>query len=149
MWIPQGEAAMVRERQPTVYDLYRRCPFMKFEFFLLRRQSAAIGCFMIGFAFGQARVVDLWLLEESRECYEAAYRLAISAARSDSRVAEVIAATSSRLRLEAALSCGFREYKRDAILVAYSGGLQVAEIDFQLLDNDAAFITNGKHEYVT
>jgi hypothetical protein len=89
------------------------------------------------------------MLHESPEGYEAAYRLALAASLIDPSVAEVIAVASSPLRLTALPKCGFREFRRESIMVSSTDELPPDGIDFQLVDNDAAFLSFGTPEYMT
>jgi hypothetical protein len=149
VWTPATQTWAARERGPEVYGYYLACPFMRFELFLVRRQQQPVGCFLIGFDLGQARLADVWVLQPSAEWYEAAYRLALVASLTDRTVVEVITMASMAWRLEALKRCGFREFRRESVMVLAEQDVPVEGLDCQLVDNDIAFLTSGTPAYVT
>ena len=149
LWSLPASPWTVRERSPPVYAHYLACPFTRFELFLIHRQRQLAGGFLIGFALGQARVADVWLLDPTSEAYEAAYRLALVASLTDPHIAEVIALASIASRFAALQRCGFREFRREPIMVFPAKNVPEAGFDCQLLDNDLAFLTFGTPAYVT
>jgi hypothetical protein len=149
LWSMGAAPWAARERLPLVYAHYLGCPFMRFRLFLIHRQQRPVGCFLIGFVLGQARVADLWLLEQSPEWYDAAYRLALVASLTDPTVVEVIGLASIRWRLDALKRCGFREFRREPVMVCPFEDVPPDGFDCQLLDNDTAFLTFGTPSFVT
>jgi hypothetical protein len=149
LWSPPSSPLPTRERLPAVYAYYLQCPFTRLELFLVRRGQEPAGCFLIAFVQEQARVADLWLQHESPESYDAAYRLALAACLTDAKVAEAIACASQPLRLDALKRAGFREFRRESIMVFPADKVPAAGFDFQLMDNDIAYLNLGTTDYVT
>ena len=149
LWFPPTPSWAARERGPALYSHYLACPFVRFELFLFRFREQPVGGCLLGFASGQARVADLWLVKESADWFEAAYQAALAASLTDPTIAEVIACASIDPRLNALGQCGFREYRRESILVLPADRAPRDGFDCQLLDNDTAFLTLGSPEYVT
>jgi hypothetical protein len=149
LWSPHASPWPTRERSSFVYAHYLACPFMRFQLFLIHLRQRPVGCILIGFALGQARVADVWVIEPSPECYEAAYRLALVASLTDPTVVEVIALASIPWRLDALQRCGFREFRRESIMVCPFEDVPSGGFDCQLLDNDTAFLTFSAPSYVT
>jgi hypothetical protein len=149
LWSLPSSVYATRERLPATYAYYRACPFARFKLFLLRHQRQPTGCVLLSFVLGQARVADLWLREETPEGHEAAYSLALVASLTDPATAEVIACAAIGPRIDALQRCGFREYRREAIMVGGKGDSALNGFDCQLLDNDIAFLSFGAREYVT
>jgi hypothetical protein len=149
LWSPPASLLPSRERLPFVYAHYLKCPFTRFEFFLIRRGEEPAGCILLAFVGRQARVADLWLLRESPEAYEAAYRLALIASLTDPTVVEVVACVSVPLRCDALNQSGFREYRRESITVFPENKVPPSGFDSQFLDNDTAFLSFGATDYVT
>lgn len=94
-------------------------------------------------------MADLWLMRELPNAYKAAYRLALAAALTDPTAVEVIACASTTMRQEALRHCRFREYRHESIMVLTSEQVPPEGFDCQLLDNDTAFLTFGRRDYVT
>jgi hypothetical protein len=149
VWSPPVSPMPSRERLPSVYAHYLNCPFTRFELFLIRRGEEAAGCILLAFVRGQARIADLWLLDESPEAYQAAYHLALVASLGDPTIVEVIACASLPLRCDALKQAGFREYRRESIMVFPADKVLPGGFDSQLLDNDTAFLSFGATDYVT
>jgi hypothetical protein len=122
---------------------------VRFELFVVRHQQQPVGCFLIGFTQGQARVVDSWLLQPSLEGYEAAYRLALVAAFTRTEAVEVIASASTSERLRALERCGFREFRREPVLVWPADKRPPDGFDCQMVDNDTAFLASETPSYMT
>lgn len=149
IWSPPATQWAVRQRSPALYAYYLACPIVRFELFLIRRGAQPAGCCLIGFVHGQARVADLWLIEESPENYAAGYKLALMAALTDPTVAEVVVHVSIPPRIDALMRCGFREYWREPVMVLPADSTPPDGFDCQLLDNDEAYLTTGATAYLT
>jgi hypothetical protein len=149
VWSAPASSAGTPKRTPQVYAYFLTCLFLRFELFVLRCNQQPVGGLLMGFCMGQARVADLWLMHESPEAYQAAYQLALVAALTDATAVEVIACASTAMRQEALRHCRFREYQRESIMVLSSDPVSPDGFDWQLLDNDAAFLTFGRRDYIT
>jgi hypothetical protein len=116
---------------------------------LVRRQSQPVGCFLLGCDAGQARVADVWLLQQTVEWYEAAVQLALVASLTNPTVVEVIASASTAPLMEGFQRCAFDVFRRERIMVFPPSNLPADGYDCQLLDNDMAFLSSGAPAYVT
>lgn len=145
-WQVRSGQGVLRDRRAEVYTRYLKCPFMRFALYLAENEGIPAGCFLLGFAPGEARVADLWLFEGS-ESYEEMYRLAVWAAKADPTTAEITTCASTPTRRDALMRCGFRRWGSEPIMV-YPGRMATqCEYDCQLLDNDEAFLITAAPAY--
>jgi hypothetical protein len=150
LWVASDMAPVSRERMAGAYAYYATCPFVRFRLFLMRHRHNPLGCILLGSSGGQARIADIWATDRSPETLIASYRLALVAALQDTSVAEVVACVSTVTRYRAAMASGFREYRREPIMVLPADGLSLQDVDYQPLDDDTAFLgASETPEYIT
>ncbi|HYA18098.1 MAG TPA: hypothetical protein VEF06_11560 [Bryobacteraceae bacterium] len=137
----KGEAAAYRPEEPFL-EYLSRCPAAKFRFYRFDK-----GRFAISVVRGQARVAGVWLDESTTENWTEAFALARQVADGN----ELIAAGSDSMTREAAGRAGFHITPGAPVFLldrkkkfAPPAGFQ-----FQLCDDDAAFLDTGSEAYWT
>jgi hypothetical protein len=145
---PADEGTLQRQRSAGATHYFLTCPAVRFEFFLARENGIAQGGFLIGYAGGQARIVDLWVQAPSIEQYAPCYQLACAACCADSRVAEIVTWASVDKRKRALERCGFRVLDERPFMAFAASQALPGAVDCQMLDNDAAFLS-GRYRYLT
>ena len=148
IWRPAYRGTLQRDRSHQVYTHLLGYPLKGFQFFVARKQNEVTGGFLLSIRDGQARIADLWLLDQSDENYEAMYRLAVAAAMKTGAV-EVATCASTAVRLKALERCAFRRFACDPIMVLPGERIPSAEIDVQMIDSDSAFLSSGTPDYLT
>lgn len=142
-------------RPAAFFEYLLRCPTARFSLYGIvegsgRTQSGAqMGHFAIGVVRGQARVAGIWLPEPTQESRAAAYRLAQQAALRLKGVYEIVAAGTDDSSRQGAEQASFRIMQGPPVYVLDKKKKLPAppELQFQLCDDDAAFLDTGAVSY--
>jgi len=147
-WPKSGAGSTLFERTPELIGYYLRCPATPMEFHAAAKEGATRGYFMLAFAPGQARIVDLWTDSADGRDWRALVQLAVRQAEQNRSVVEVVSMASDPAASEALLGCGF--HARGSwplrVLACSKRELPGGPIGFRMLDSDAAYLLNGREE---
>jgi hypothetical protein len=126
-----------------------RCPAAKFHFFEMTAKDGDKGRFAISVLRGQARLAGVWLATPGAEDWEKAYSLARRTAFGLAEANELVAMGSDGMTREGAAKAGFHVAPGPPVFLldkkkkfAPPEGFQ-----FQLCDNDGAFLDTGDPGY--
>jgi hypothetical protein len=149
---PPLEAAfapgLVAARSPALLELWRQCPAID----TLAREvfdgGASRGGFLLGFAPGQARLIDAWCASPDPADWVRVFEAARFEAWGHAGAAEVVTLANTPLERQALSAAGFEERGSVPMHVLSRGLAPVVDLGlrFQLLDGDAAFLHDGRAE---
>ncbi len=137
-------------RPAGFFEYLAKCPMTPFRFFAIADGTRERGYFVLSLVRGQARMAGLWLREGESDWREA-YALALRAAKEISGANEVIAVGTGAETKEAAAAAGFHVLDGPPVyLLNKKGKLRLpADFQFQLSDDDHAFLDTGAADYRT
>jgi hypothetical protein len=100
---------------------------------------------------GQARVAGVWLTDASEESYRGAYVLAHRVARGMAGACELAAKGTEGASERGAISAGLRMVSKAPVFVLNKKArfTPPAEFQYQLIDDDGAFLNIGRANYLT
>jgi hypothetical protein len=135
-------------RSPAFFEFLAKCPMTPFRFFAIADGERERGYFVLSLVRRQARVAGLWLREGD---WRGAYALALRAAKGISGANEVIAAGTGAETKGAAAAAGFHVLDGPPVyLLNKKGKLRLPpDFQFQLSDDDHAFLDTGAADYRT
>jgi hypothetical protein len=138
-------------RSREFFDYLLRCPSTKFELHGLANEQGLQGCFAIGLLRGQARIAGVWLQNPTEEHWRVAYLFAQQTAGRLKGASEVAARGSVGASGQAAAQAGLRIISQTPVyLLNKKGNFTLPkDFQFQLADDDAAFLDVGEASYLT
>ena len=138
-------------RPGAFFDYILRCPSISYELLGIANEKDIQGHFVIGLLRGQARVAGVWLRNPSEEYWRFAYTLAQQTARRLTGANEIVARGSVGISGQAVTEAGFKIIKQTPVyLLNKNGRLTLpADFQFQLCDDDTAFLDSGRTSYYT
>jgi hypothetical protein len=140
----------VLERTESLLRYVLQCPGVPMELFALERDDAVRGYFLLGFAPGQARLVDCWMQSADPADWRALLNCAVAQAKRRSRVAEIVGWASDPMLSRCMLECGFhaRGAQEVRLLAADKSNFPSATVRLQMLDDDSAYRHIGRAEFL-
>jgi hypothetical protein len=137
-------------RPAAFFQFLAKCPMTPFRFFAIVDGERECGYFVLSLVRGQARVAGLWLSEGASD-WRAAYAVALQAARRIRGANEVIAVGTGAQTKDAAAEAGFHVLAGPPVyLLNKKGKLRLPpDFQFQLSDDDHAFLDTGAADYRT
>lgn len=145
------EAAFPSPRPVERLNFLLRCPATEFSAYTLERGGMRAGGFILTRVRHQARIAALWIGSRSRGDLEAAYALAIDAARRDPDAYEVKAAASEDAARRAIEAAGMRKRGSEPVYV-YDRNRKLegaAPPALELLDGDECWLDAPDFPYET
>ena len=138
-------------RTPEFFAYLLGCPAARSSLYALRRGGKPEGHFALSVVRGQARLAGVWLRQPSEEAWRAAFLLAQRAARAIAGANEFGAKGTDGASRRAAESAGLRMAGAGPVFLLDKKGLfpKVQEFQFQLIDDDGAFLDLGRADYLT
>ena len=145
--IPAGCAP----RSAAFFDYVQRCPLISYQLHGISSERGLEGFFAAGVLRGQARIAGLWLQNPSQERWRIAYTFAQQTVRRLAGANEIVARGSVGMSGDAAAEAGLRILNRTPVyLLNKKGALALpADFQFQLCDDDSAFLDAGQTAYYT
>src|SRR5205085_1748156 len=127
------------------------CPTARFRFFALTRRGEPAGHFLLSVVRGQARLAGVWLRNASELDFRAAYTMAQRVARGIHDAYEFTTKGTKGVAERAVASAGLRIVAKAPVFLLNKKGLFKApdELQFQLIDDDGAFLDIGRANYLT
>lgn len=138
-------------RSVEYLNYWLRSPTVSISGFAIQKDKKNLGYFLLSRVGGQTRIADLRLSSTSQEDWNAAYSLAEQVAAADPRTCEIIAVASTLFAELALRSSGFRQ-RGSAPLFLYDPQKKLRDsppIFWNLIDGDAAYISDPEHPYTT
>jgi hypothetical protein len=138
-------------RAGAFFEYLLHCPLVNYELHGIANDRGVQGHFVIGVVRAQARIAGVWLRNPSEENWRIAYTLAQQTAHRLVGANEVIARGSVGTSEQAAAEAGLRIIKKTPVyLLNKKGKLNLpADFQFQLCDDDSAFLDSGRTSYYT
>jgi hypothetical protein len=138
-------------RSQAFFEYLHRCPTADFTLWQIAESNVSIGFFSLALVRGQARIAGLWLRDSKQETWKTAYLLAQRTARSIKSVFEIVAGGTEGVSAEAATQAGLRvrETVPVYLFVPKSKCNFPEGFQFQLADDDEAFLDSGSYSYLT
>ena len=135
-------------RSPEMFRHALACPIVPVELYALNRAGRTCGYFMLSYAPGQARLIDLWVNSESAADWRALVYSAVRQAKRRGRLAELVAWSSDPQLSQVFEACGFHARLTLPIYLRSSGGLALPQeaLRVQMIDNDAYYLYFGGNE---
>ncbi len=141
--LPCARADMtVLERTPASLTYFLDCPIAPMVLHGLEKAGQRRGYFLLAFVPGQARLVDCWVDSEDPDDWRAMVHCAVHAALQSPGIGELITLASDPMLSQCLRELGFHAQWTDAVQIlpkARTGSIP-ANLRFQMLDSDAAFI---------
>ncbi len=118
------------------------CPIVPVELHALERAGRIGGYFLLSYAIGQARLIDLWMDSQDPADWRALVHCAVRQASSRSGLAELVAWSSDPQLSQAFDACGFHARLTLPIYLRSSGNTPPPKetLRVQMLDNDAYYL---------
>jgi hypothetical protein len=138
-------------RSSAFFDYLLLCPSMKYELHGIADETGFRGYFVIGVLRGQARIAGFWLRNPSEDHWRLAYVLAQRTAAGLQGAYEVVARGSVGVSGQAAAHTGLRIVRQSPVylLNKKSDFTLLKDFQFQLVDDDSAFLDVGQASYLT
>ncbi|MGH8227123.1 MAG: hypothetical protein ACREU3_04325 [Steroidobacteraceae bacterium] len=158
--IAAGEVGQIASVLPTrgrEFDLLERtealmrhtlaCPIVPVELYALERSGRLQGYFLLTYAPGQARLVDSWVASDEAADWRALIQCAVLEASRNGGAAELVTWANDSLLAQSLIECGFRaRLTLPVYLRATTPGVAPGLLRVQMLDNDAAYLREGRPE---
>ncbi len=147
-WPRAKEGAAIFERTAETMAYFLKCPAARMEFYSVAEHGSSRGCFLLAYAPGQARIADFYIDSEDPRDWRILIQLAVSQAMRDPAVAEVVSMASDPLTRQALLDSGFHPRGHSPLRLLPAKGVELpAEIRFQMIDSDAAYLHDNAIRY--
>jgi hypothetical protein len=135
------------ERSEALLRYVLECPIVPMELHALERAGRVRGYFLLAYASAQARLVDSWVLSGEPADWRALIQCAVREASRKGGVAELVTWANDSLLAQSLIECGFRaRFTLPVYLRATSPRLVPGMLRLQMLDNDAAYLHEGRSE---
>jgi hypothetical protein len=138
-------------RSPAFFEYLLRCPSIPYRLHGISNENGLQGYFALGVLRGQARIGGVWLRRPCEEHWRAAYTLAQEAALQLKGAYEIVATGSIGPSGQAAVLAGLR-IMRDTPVFLLNKHRRLTlprDFQFQMSDDDAAFLDLGEPSYYT
>ncbi len=143
-------AAAGAERSEGFFRFLDQCPGARCRLFQILNGGKAAGCIEFAFAGKQARIAGLWLDRPSPDNWRIALELAQDFALRQTDACEIIARSADPAAALGAASAGMRLRDcRPVLLHSRTTGHQKLPLQFQLVDNDNVFLSEGAADFLT
>lgn len=138
-------------RPPAFFEYLATCPTVNYQLHGIENEEGLQGYFALGVLRGQARVACLALASPSRNNWRIAYTLAQQVALDQKAANEIVAVGSKGWSAEAARLAGLRHVSFAPVYLLNKKGCfpPPQDFQFQMSDDDAAFLDLGRVSYYT
>jgi hypothetical protein len=133
----------VFERTAPGLAYFLECPVTPAEFHLVEEHGVMRGYFILTMAFAQCRIADAWVETDRSEDWAVLYRMAARAAKAHPDAAEVVTVTGDQTAAQMLAAVGFVPRGQVALRFWIPKTDPPAEVRYQMLDNDAAYLHDG------
>jgi hypothetical protein len=125
-------ARRVASFEDAAWNYFMACPAAPMEGYLLEREGAPVGAFLLSRVGDECRIADL----RTNGDWVGAYQAAVAAA---GNVTRIVAAASVPARTEALEQAGFRRTHSEPVFVLDPESRLPAELSVSLLENDGFY----------
>ena len=148
--LAEGPATVNKERGEGFFEYLKKCPAVRFVGFDLMNEGRREGFLGLSFVNHQARLAGIWLDNPTQENWRAAFQLAQQEALRDTAGLELVARATTKEAKTAAAQAGLR-FRREASVFLFRRGTGDGSLplQFQMADDDAFFLTEGRSEFQT
>ena len=138
-------------RSSAFFEFLARCPSLRYQFYGIVHEGRTEGYFALGVLRGQARVAGVWLRDPCPEGWRIAYALALEVALCIPEANEIAACGSMGPSRDAVVESGLRVISSTPVYLwsKKSRFTLPNDFQFQMSDNDAAFLDLGQSSYYT
>jgi hypothetical protein len=139
----------VTERSVGLFRYVLSCPTVPMQLYVVESAGRARGYFLLASTPGQVRIADCWMDSNEASDWRALILCAVAQSQQDPRAAEVVAWASDPLLAGVLRACGFYARFQTPIHVRPSGRdpMPQGTLRVQMLDNDDAFLCEGRYQY--
>jgi len=139
----------VTERSVGLFRYMLSCPTVPMQLYAVERGSALRGYFLLASVAGQARLADCWIDSDQPADWHALIVCAVEQAQRDPKAIEVVTWASDPLLDGALRGCGFYARFQCPIQVRPHSpdAMPPGTLRVQMLDNDAAYLSDGRNHY--
>lgn len=139
---------VIFERTPALFRHVLACPIVPIELYGLERRGRMGGYFILSYAPGQARIIDMWIASEDAADWRALVYSAVSQARSRRGLAELVVWSSDPSLSPIFDECGFHERLGLPISLRPPPDTTIPHdiMRVQMLDSDAFYLYMGDNE---
>jgi hypothetical protein len=131
------------ERTLSEISFLLECPAAPMEFYLVERDGAPCGYFVLAILATQCRVVESWTTQNWRPLYALAIRQALS----HPDIQEIAAAASTAEEIQALEQIGFHACGQLSLRFRLHGEPVPESLRFQLTDGDLAYLHDGSRSF--
>jgi len=143
---PRGAEALFERTVPDICDLLE-CPATPAEFYLVERGGLVHGYFVLTIAVRQCRIAEAWVESGDIDDWRALYIMATREAAARPQIAEIAAAASTPVEIDALRRAGFQPRRQIALRFQLREREVPDAVRFQLVDGDAAYLHDGTTAY--
>ena len=149
--VSSAKQVLFSPRSPCFFEYLLRHPRIRWELHMLSNRDTVEGYFALGVVRGQARVAGVWLCNPNQEHWRIAYSLAQQAAVRVPEAYEIAAMGSMGPSGDAAAQSGMHIMRSTPVYLLNKTGRFILPNDFQfqMSDDDAAFLDIGRPCYFT
>jgi hypothetical protein len=139
----------VMERSAGLFRHALACPSAPMQLYAGEQGGRIRGYFLLASVAGQVRIADCWVDSEQAADWRALILCAVAEARRDPQAAEVVMWASEPLLAGVLRSCGFHARFQSPIQLrpGDTDMMPGGTLRVQMLDNDAAFLWEGRNDY--
>jgi len=134
------------ERTVPEIAFFLACPAAPAEFYLVERDGAPRGYFVLSMAVNQCRIAEAWIESDD---WRTLYMLAIREAAANRNIFEIATAANNEMEIQALKEVGFKIRGQIPLLLWTPGGSGPDSIRYQLVDGDAAYLHDGRNAFWT
>jgi hypothetical protein len=129
----------VFERSAQALSHFLTCPLTPSASYVVERAGIVCGYFVLAFAGAQCRIVDAWIEPPEGNKWDALYRLAAIAARSNPSAVELVTVASEPVAAMVLPRVGFVARGRLPLRIWIPKSDTPSTVRYQLIDNDIGF----------
>jgi hypothetical protein len=142
---PLSAQRVVCARTPELLGYFLACPAAEVEAYLLERDRAPVGYFLLSRVGRQCRIADLWIRSGDGQVWLESYATATAAARTAPHITEVTVAASLPLEIGALQRMGYRRTHTEPVFVLDPDRRlgDRNDLALSLLENDGYYWSGG------
>lgn len=136
------------DRSPVLLRHALACPIVPVELYGLEKGGRPGGYFLLSYAPGQARIVDMWMASQDPADWRALIHAAVNQARAKRGLAELVAWSSDPHLSQILEDCGFHQRVTLPMSLRASANMSVPRdiMRVQMLDSDAYYLYLGGND---
>jgi hypothetical protein len=137
-----GQIAVFERTTAAIADLLQ-CPAVPSELYVVEREGAVRGYFVLTLAGRQGRIAEAWIDSDQVDDWYALFTVAIQQAKAHREMSELVAVASTATELEALRRAGFPHWGQISLRAWIRNGKAPKGIRYQMVDGDAAYLFDG------